>query len=176
MLAALQSASILIYLVLELLPQLLFFSLASLRPFYSFFFLLFVGFAFFSCVSCHAFHFPPKCIKKYCCCMVGYEQRVSFLIKFMVIVSTVNLSKFFMLRTKLCPALGSQPASQSARTARKARTASQPASQPGIAFYDTKNAGRSGTGCSNGCPLVDCRSRAKSLKYIKLAVSLHASF
>lgn len=34
--------------------------------------------------------------------MVGYEQRVSFLIKFMVIVSTVNLSKFFMLRTKLC--------------------------------------------------------------------------
>lgn len=49
-----------------------------------------------------AFHFPPKCIKKYCCCMVGYEQRVSFLIKFMVIVSTVNLSKFFMLRTKLC--------------------------------------------------------------------------
>lgn len=100
MLAALQLASILIYLVLRAAATVafLFFS------FTSFFFCL-------SCVSCHAFQFPPKCIKKYCCCMVGYEQRVSFLIKFMVIVSTVNLSKFFMLRTKLCPALGSQPVS-----------------------------------------------------------------
>jgi len=40
--------------------------------------------------------------------MVGYELRVSFLIKFMVIVSTVNLSKFFMLRTNFA-LLGSQP-------------------------------------------------------------------
>lgn len=41
--------------------------------------------------------------------MVGYELRVSFLIKFMVIVSTVNLSKFFMLRTNFA-LLGIQPA------------------------------------------------------------------
>jgi len=48
--------------------------------------------------------------------MVGYEQRVSFLIKFMVIVSTVNLSKFFMLRTKLCQ---SQPLRQRSRDPEK---------------------------------------------------------